>query len=456
MDLDTLKKNHPEIVYRNFFWKFGQMLEIGFEFYIPPAFTFKTSININFPAQLTLTPPPKTLMDNLVFHLGLVELFSYWKLICTPNIKIQASHLTPPQVSWWHKLLVNGMGEYFYKNSVDFTKSDFIHWDIESPRAFPSSRITANDTYLVLQSGGKDSLLVERLLAQQKKHCLLFREKTTFGTTNSIPVEDDRIIAERMMDPQLLELNRAGYLNGHVPYSAYLAFLSLVVCVIAKSKYIVVGNEKSTEELNVKIGARSVNHQYSKTYEFEADFRKYVTDFLTPDIFYFSLLRPLYELQIAYLVAQDAGSLMRFTSCNRYKSTGIWCGECPKCLTIFLLFSPFSSIDQLVRMFGTNLLEKETLLPIFISLIDPTKTKPFECVATFAETQVTAYLILKQYRKIKKPLPVVLKYFEMHILPKHTDWETRTNALLYQYDERNFLPKDLNTSLKEKFNYADR
>lgn len=456
MDVSVLRQKHPEIVYRKYSWKLSQKLEINFEFFIPPTITFNSAIKVDFPKQLSITNPPKNLMDNLVFHLGLVELFSYWKLVCAPKIKIQAGHLTRTQVSWWQKLLVNGMGEYFYKNSIDFTKSDFVHWDIDSPRAFPSSRITVSDTFLVLQSGGKDSLLVQRILAEQQKHISLFHEQTAFENTGFLPVDNVQIVAVRHLDPLLLKLNHQGYLNGHVPYSAYLAFLSLLVSAVTQSKYIVAGNEKSTEEPNVKMGPRSVNHQYSKTYEFEADFRKYVTDFLTPDISYFSLLKPLYELQIAYLVAQDPESVSRFTSCNRYKSSGKWCGKCPKCLSIFLLFSPFCRVDQMVGIFGTNLLEKETLLPLFTSIVDPAKTKPFECVATFTENQVAAYLLMTLYLKSQHPLPVLLKYFQKHLFPKRSDWDALANTLLNQYDKRNFLPKDLNKILREKVIHANR
>ena len=41
-----------------------------------------------------------------------------------------------------------------------------------------------------------------------------------------------------------------------------------------------------------------VNHQYSKSFEFEQALHAYVTNYIDPHIRLFSLLRPHYEMQI--------------------------------------------------------------------------------------------------------------------------------------------------------------
>src|SRR3989344_5795856 len=69
---------------------------------------------------------PKEELDNLVFNLGLADIFSYWKATCSPTIKISAGYLNAEQISFWHDLLVKGMGQYFYENKIDFRDSHFV------------------------------------------------------------------------------------------------------------------------------------------------------------------------------------------------------------------------------------------------------------------------------------------------------------------------------------------
>src|SRR3989344_3588534 len=65
--------------------------------------------------------------SNLVFHLGIAEMFSYWKATCSPLIIITAGYLNDEQIDWWEDLLVKGMGQYFYENRIDFTPNNFLN-----------------------------------------------------------------------------------------------------------------------------------------------------------------------------------------------------------------------------------------------------------------------------------------------------------------------------------------
>ncbi|MEK7166412.1 MAG: hypothetical protein AAB874_06415, partial [Patescibacteria group bacterium] len=318
----------------------------------------------------------------------------------------------------------------------------------ESTNKFAPTKIETTNKYLVLMGGGKDSLLVQKILQEQQKSTLCLWVNPLPGKSIRPPVSDQPLIqVHRQIDPLLFQLNQENYLNGHVPYSAYLAFLSLLAATITGSKYVVVGNEKSADEANVLYLGQKINHQYSKSYEFEKYFRGYAVRNISPDISYFSFLRPLYELQITKLFSKYTQYFTTFSSCNRYKSSGIWCGKCPKCLSIFLLLSPFTGISKMSKIFGFNLLDETTLLPLFKTMIDEKEVKPFECVATYEETNVAAYLILKKIQSMDN-LPVLINYFKTNILPNSTDWEKRSHELLTQWDDRHFLPDDLAKYLK--------
>ena len=94
------------------------------------------------------------------------------------------------------------------------------------------------------------------------------------------------------------------------------------------------------------------------------DFREYADKILKCKVEYFSMLRPISELQIAYLFSKLEKYHKVFKSCNVGSKTEPWhwCCNCPKCLFVFLIMSPFIELERLTEMFGENLLEKESLL----------------------------------------------------------------------------------------------
>ena len=68
---------------------------------------------------------------------------------------------------------------------------------------------------------------------------------------------------KRTIDQNLIKLNNEGYLNGHTPFSAIVAFTSYLVAYITNRSNIILSNEGSANEPTV-IGT-NINHQYSKT-----------------------------------------------------------------------------------------------------------------------------------------------------------------------------------------------
>ena len=75
-------------------------------------------------------------------------------------------------------------------------------------------------------------------------------------------------------------------------------------------------NEHSASTPNLVRGALEINHQYSKSFEFEAALQKYIHTYISPDLEYFSLLRPLTEVAIAKRFAQHEQYHAIFRSCN--------------------------------------------------------------------------------------------------------------------------------------------
>ena len=163
----------------------------------------------------------------------------------------------------------------------------------------------------------------------------------------------------RTIDKKLIELNSQGMINGHTPFSAMLAFTSYFVAYLLSKKYIALSNENSANESNV-IGEK-VNHQYSKSFEFEKDFEEYSNKYLKAPVKYFSFLRPLNELQIAKIFSKHEKYHKTFKSCNvgSKEKEWKWCCNCAKCLFAYTILSPFLYKKKLVDIFGEDMFEKK-------------------------------------------------------------------------------------------------
>ena len=133
-----LRGKYPQFTYKNFDYRFenGQ-LKILFNFSLEG--NSSCGKPIMFKPYLIIKGLEKSLfqkieiyaLKNLIFHLGLIEMLSYWKASCSPKIKITAGNLNKPQLKWWKDIIFKGMGEYFYKNKINFKKDNFLTIETE-------------------------------------------------------------------------------------------------------------------------------------------------------------------------------------------------------------------------------------------------------------------------------------------------------------------------------------
>jgi hypothetical protein len=259
----------------------------------------------------------------------------------------------------------------------------------------------------------------------------------------------DPVIIHRTICPELLELNRRGFLNGHTPFSGYLAFLGAACLLLHGYSNVIVANERSSDEANVSYLGREINHQYSKSFRFERLFDEYLAKFLVANGRYFSFVRPLYELQIGKVFSGFPAFFELFKSCNRNRSDS-WCGQCPKCLSVFLTMYPFVPRSALLKIFGRDLFYSEETIPILRELAG-FEIKPFECVATTAEIIAALGLSVTKANASGEPLPAVLQYAVENI-PGVADGSSASTMLASYGPHRipqeleNFLTKALKKS----------
>ena len=449
----SLRKKYPRFVYDGYSFRMsGSDLKISFDFSIEPGIRFNPKVVIKDVKKSQINSLDKKILNNLIFHLGLIEMLSYWKATVSPLIEIKAGKLSKDQIKWWKNLVIKGMGQFFYENGIDWRGAGFLKIESEPKDDSEKYLKKLRNQFLLGVGGGKDSPVTLEVLKRTKKPISCFSLNPTPAARKIIKVSRCRksVIVERKIDKKLIELNRKGFLNGHTPFSAYLAFLSAILAVIFDYKYVVLSNERSSEEGNLQYLGEIINHQYSKSFDFEERFRSYSKRYLVDDLDYFSFLRPLYEIQIAKIFSKYPKYFKAFLSCNeafktfsgRKRPTGRWCSACSKCLFVYACLYPFLNKFQLRKIFGQNLFRKIGLIPVMEQLTGERDFKPFECVGAEKESLVAFYLGWKKTHR-RGEIPFLLKHFEKKILPQYPDLEKETKALINSWNNHNNLPKDL-------------
>jgi len=199
---------------------------------------------------------------------------------------------------------------------------------------------------------------------------------------------------DRVIDPELLRLNAAGYLNGHTPFSAYLAFLGTLLGAVLDLRDVVVSNEHSASAPQAVFHGQPINHQYSKSFRFEQRFREYAATQLSGDVRYFSFLRPLDDLRVAELFAGMPRFHAAFRSCNVGQKTDSWCGDCAKCAFVYLSLRPFLPRTAVDAIFGRVVLDSPQIPQHLRELLGLGDHIPFECVGSEGESRLALRLIL--------------------------------------------------------------
>ncbi len=366
---------------------------------------------ISLPKITTETLPAED-FSAAIFYLGVAEMVNYWKISCAKIIEIHTGFLDKYQENWFKNLFYNGLGEFMYVNKIAVSQDDFFQFSYgkdeklekKESKFAPLSNILLSEEILLPIGGGKDSIVSYELLKKD------FSENITLFAVNPIEAtkrlfvkaeESDEkignIAVQRILDKKIIECNANGFLNGHVPFSALLGFITVLTSLLYKKKYIFLSNESSANEENVVFEGLKVNHQFSKSLQFEDDFRTFINKYIHPYMEYMSFLRPLSEIQIAKIFAEFPENYPIFKSCNAGSKKDIWCNACPKCLFAYIILFPFVGKENMKKIFGQDLFENTEMKEMFHDLVDESRVKPFECVGTYSEINLALRMSLYEY-----------------------------------------------------------
>jgi hypothetical protein len=463
-DYDALRRQYPIFRYDSFsIEQDGGGFLLRWRFSIPGLAEFTPTTRIPAENLQIVDAPDSPTAQAIAFSLGLAEAVSYWKCACPPVVEIRCGAIDAWDATWWKTLWYQGLGEFFYRNGIAADFDSFVTFKSFGEPVFlpqtvqlPSGELSAHTMFdtpsskrcLLPIGGGKDSCVSLHLLRDEKPRNRLF-------TINDQPARTDCALAAgyaksdivrtyRTIDPELLRLNKEGYLNGHTPFSAVTAFLATYCAYIIGAGEVALSNESSANEPSV--AGTDVNHQYSKSYAFEADFRGYCARHFGGSAEYYSLLRPFNELQIAAQFSALPQFLPVFRSCNAGSKKNLWCCACGKCLFTFGLLSAFLPPQELTAIFGRNLFEDAALLPDLEGLLGLTPVKPFECVGTSGEFRAALTLALNHYPP--GALPALLTEFIRRAQ------QCDPAPYLLERNNQHFVPQKRMPAVEEMYRYA--
>jgi UDP-N-acetyl-alpha-D-muramoyl-L-alanyl-L-glutamate epimerase len=359
-------------------------------------FTETLTLPTGSDAARSESPAFRKLLDLTAIVLGV----SYFKLkapfeIVAPNIALSAAE----QV-FAIDVFENGLGEFYARNNLQRFGKLTLHTPHDAVAVKPA--IDLAERTLLPIGGGKDSLVSVDLLGAAGVDFSPFAVNPKGPILSSVDrIGIDPVYVKRRLDPEMIRLgSEPGFFNGHVPSTAINSMIAALCAVLLGYNQIVLSNERSASEGNVVFDGRETNHQYSKSLGFELLIASVLSDATGGALKYFSLLRPYSEARIASLFTHESKFDHVFSSCNRnFRLNGhdgpLWCGECPKCHFVFLIFAPFMDKGRLVGIFGKDLLDDPANERSFRELAGLAGQKPWECVGEILEAAACLYTLTR-------------------------------------------------------------
>jgi hypothetical protein len=350
---------------------------------------------LGFPSGFDASAAATPAFERLLGLTGAVLGVSYFKLLAPLGISLD-SPLSARERVFLLDVYENGLGEFYARNDLRRFGRITLTAPERTETATPPP--TLPDRALVPIGGGKDSLVSTQLLERAGIPFTPFAVNPKGPILTSVAaLERPPVYVTRTLDAEMLRLSREpGYFNGHVPSTAINSMIAALTALLFGHNRIILSNERSASEGNVQFDGREANHQHSKSLGFEQLIAEILSSATGGALSYFSLLRPFSEARIAALFARETRFDRVFSSCNRnFRLAGhegpLWCGECPKCHFVFLIFAPAMAKDRLIGIFGKNLLADPKTESSFRELTGLAGQKPWECVGEIEEAAACLY-----------------------------------------------------------------
>jgi UDP-N-acetyl-alpha-D-muramoyl-L-alanyl-L-glutamate epimerase len=294
------------------------------------------------------------------------------------------------ELAFFEKVFLNGLAEFRYVNNLPIHQTVKFSWDdaakpIADGTAHTSTRLLDGGAF-VLNGGGKDGAVAIEMAKQLEVDLAWFTSGAAESRSRIVDVSgiNQWVQAQRYSDRYIKE---HAILKGHRPMSFYVSMISSLAAYCTDRRYVIAANEYSASFPNIEVDGFWVNHQYSKSSEYEQSLSALFEQHDIP-VRYFSITRPLYELQIMRIFAQYTKYHAHFLSCNRGMRDDVWCMNCPKCA--FVIGSMYLYNESSAKELWGNsrdVFAANHLVDELVELVN-VDAKPLECIGTIAENRL--------------------------------------------------------------------
>lgn len=368
----------------------------------------------------------ENVVENALLNLFMALWISYYKSFPVEKLIVKKYDLPERYFDFWKKFYRNWLWEFFFVN--DINPDNLLNFSSSWTKKIDKVDFEISEKSLIPIWWWKDSLVTVEEFFEKWEEFDIFTfwksHQLHENVANEIPVE--RLIFSRKMSPKLFELNSLWYYNWHVPITWIIAFVMVFWGYLYDYKYLVLSNEYSANFWNAFKFWYEINHQWSKSLEFELDLKDFLDEFFSDKITYFSYLRDRFEVKIAKKFADNKKYFSTFSSCNNNfkinsenkKTNERWCNSCPKCYFVYSILRPYLTEKETHKIFWKELYFDEKLNSWFKDLLWLSENKPFECVWEAKEVLYSMKLFIDK-EPILSQKSSILNFVKSKIIPDY-------------------------------------
>jgi len=345
-------------------------------------------------------------MERIYFHIAASDAS---KLVSLAPAELDmgpfARFTTEAFAALWQAIIYGVWAQWRYQHQ----RPDYLGPRIVNPLQ-PGSEpveITGGDVdYLCFCGGGKDSLVMANLLEGARAPYASFAYAgSSYGRSGQQHALIDGLLDTRtpvrrhrqwvfddFVDSPIVDLGGVEGLReltaAETPASIFAA---LPVLLAHGYRHLVLGHEASANVGNLVWDAtgEDVNHQWGKSAAAETLINSYLASELIGNASYFSVLQPVHDPVIFYLLNRSLDSIGKTHSCNVHKP---WCMRCPKCAYVWLGYQAYLPGDRL-ELPGPNPLDLPENAGWYRDMIGLSEHTPFECIGQIDESRLALALV---------------------------------------------------------------
>jgi len=343
-------------------------------------------------------------MENIYFHITAFEANKLTSL--KPDVIDLGCYTrfhTAEFEKLWSTIQHNVWAQWRYENNApDYKGVRFLSTPIAHPTAVQQLD-TDNDNVLIFCGGGKDSLVSLKLAERASiPYSSCAYSSSIYGSAaaqhqligslvESLQPEKQHKIwmYDDFLDSPVVELAKEYQISSltaaETPSSI---FASLPIVLQHHYRYISLGHERSADTGNLiwDETGEEVNHQWGKSSEAELLLNTYLQKYFISNSHYFSLLKPIYDVNIFALLQQDLAHIPFTHSCNISKP---WCKKCAKCAYVWLNYMAYLPVDLVNNIFSNvNLFDIPENQLWFRQMLGLEAHTPFECIGQIDEARL--------------------------------------------------------------------